>query len=103
LDHPNFYDRDLCRLFSDRPEHADCPSAAAFLRHTRRGLRKAVAHWTGQYQYTIDQVLSEMIDRCQELNLRRDRPEREVERDALILITMQTMNYLHGGHHRVAL
>lgn len=103
LDHPNFYDGDLRRLFSDQPEHSDCPSAAGFLRHIRRELRKAVAHWTGQYQYTIDQVLSEMIERCRELNLRRDRSAKQVERDAMILITMQTMNYLHGGHHRVAL
>ncbi len=46
------------------------PSAAAFLRRNRRELRQVVAEWTGQYQYTIDQVLSEMIERCQELRLR---------------------------------
>lgn len=102
-DYPNFYDRDLCRLFSDSADNSNGSTAASFMRHIRPGLRKAVAHWTGEYQYTIDQVLSEMIDRCRELKLRLDRPEREVERDVLILVTMQTMNYLHGGHHRVAL
>jgi hypothetical protein len=44
-----------------------------------------------------------MIERCEELDLRVDRPLAEVERDTLILLTMQTMNYLHDGHHRVAL
>ena len=44
-----------------------------------------------------------MIDRCRELNLRVVRPESEVERDAMILLTIQTMNYLQNGHHRVAL
>ena len=62
-----------------------------------------MAYWTGEYQYTIDQVLEEMIDRCRELNLRLDRSPAQAKQDALVLVTVQTMNYLHGGHHRVAL
>ncbi|HEX5103514.1 MAG TPA: putative zinc-binding metallopeptidase [Pirellulaceae bacterium] len=101
--HPNFYDQHLLKLFSNGPECARNPSAAAFLGRVRADLRKTVAHWTGEYQYTIDQVIAEMIDRCRELNLRLDRPFRQARRDALVLVTVQTMNYLHGGHHRVAL
>jgi len=103
MDYPGFYDQDLRRLFSEAPEHAGCPSAAQFLRRTRAKLRGAVAFWTGEYQYTIDQVLTQMIQRCRELKLRRHRDPEQTERDLLILLTMQTMNYLHGGHHRVAL
>jgi hypothetical protein len=103
IDYPDFYDRDLRRLFSDPTEHAGGSAAATFLRRIRPELRKSVAHWTGEYQYTIDQVLSEMIDRCRELDLRLERSEKDVERDAIIMLTMQTMNYLHDGHHRVAL
>ncbi len=100
---PNLYDQHLRRLFSDAPEFAEAPSAASFLRRNRTELRKTVAHWTGEYQYIIDQVLEEMIDRCGELNLRLDRPVDQAQRDALVLVTVQTMNYLHGGYHRVAL
>jgi len=103
VDYPEFYDRDLRRLFSAEEEHARCESAAAFLRRHRTELRRSIAYWTGEYQYTIDQVLGEMIQRCRELNLRRDRPESHVRRDAMLMLTVQTMNYLHGGHHRVAL
>jgi hypothetical protein len=103
LDHPDFYERDLRRLFSDSPENGDRPSAASFLRQIRPELRRAVAYWTGEYQYTIDQVLGEMIDRCRALNLRCEHSEAEAKRDALVMLTVQTMNYLHGGHHRVAL
>lgn len=103
LDHPDFYDRDLRRLFSETGDHADASSAAAFLRRFRRELRRVVAQWTGEYQYTIDQVLGEMIQRCAELNLQLDRPEEQAKQDALVMLTTQTMNYLHGGHHRVAL
>lgn len=103
LDYPNFYDRDLKRMFSDAPEHSSKPSATKFLTELRPRLRSAVSYWTGEYQYTIDQVLSEMVQRAKELNLRVLRPAADVERDALVLLTMQTMNYLHGGRHRVAL
>jgi hypothetical protein len=44
-----------------------------------------------------------MIDRCRTLNLRLDRPVEQAQRDALVLVTVQTMNYLQAGYHRVAL
>jgi hypothetical protein len=44
-----------------------------------------------------------MMRRCRDLKLHLDRAPRTAERDLLILVTVQTMNYLHGGHHRVAL
>ena len=100
---PNLYDQHLRKLFSEASENARAPSAAGFLRRNREELRKTVSHWTGEYQYTIDQVLLEMIERCRELNLRLDRPIDQAKHDALVLVTVQTMNYLHGGHHRVAL
>jgi hypothetical protein len=103
LDHPGFHDSDLRRLFTDEPQQNTGRSAAAFLRRMRPELRKSVSQWTGEYQYTIDQVLSEMIERCQQLKLRLDREENQVERDALIMLTVLTMNYLHDGHHRLAL
>jgi len=103
LDYPNVDDRNLRRLFSDAPEHASRPSAAAFLRRVGPELRRAIAHWTGQYQYTINQVLEEMIDRCRELDLHLDRRQDQAKRDTLVMLTVQTMNYLHGGHHRMAL
>ncbi len=103
LDHPNAHDRDLRRIFSDAPEHAHHPSAAALLRTMRPELRRLVAHWTGEYQYTIDQVLVEMIDRCRQLRLRAHRIDDTVRRDMLVMLTVQTMNYLHAGHHRLAL
>lgn len=105
IDYPDFYDRDLRKLFSD-PRHSTgngrC-GAAGFLRRIRPELRRVVSHWTGEYQYTIDQLLGEMIERCGELDLRLDRPVEQAKRDAMVMLTMQTMNYLHSGRHRVAL
>ncbi len=103
IDIPDFYDRDLSRLFSDSPDVAHHPTAAGFLRRHRTALRQTIAHWTGQYQYVIDQIINEMISRCRQLKLRMRHSERQSRRDALVMITVQTMNYLHAGHHRVAL
>jgi hypothetical protein len=102
-EHPDFYDRDLRRLFSDSPEATDGELAARFLRRSRREVRHLVARWTGEYQYRIDQVLKEMIHRCQELKLRVNRPEDQTRVETAILLTVQTMNYLHSGYHQIAL
>ena len=101
--HPDFYDRDLRRLFSDRPEHTANMKAARFIARVRKDVRRMVAGWTGEYQYTIDQVLGSMLKRANELNLRLSVPEEQAKLDFLVLLTVQTMNYLHSGKHRVAL
>ncbi len=101
--HPTFYDRDLSRLFSEAPQHAANKRAATFLKRIRREVRRQVAGWTGAYQYTIDQVLEGMIERCRERNLRLAVSEDQARLDFIILLTVQTMNSMHGRGHRVAL
>ncbi len=102
-DCPNYYDGDLRRLFSDDPKHKNRPTAASFLRRHRAQLRKVVSRGTGEYQYTIDSVLSEMIERCRELKLRMNTNENDTRRDVMVMLTVQTVNYLHAGHHKVAM
>jgi hypothetical protein len=96
------YDPDLKRLFSDAATHAGKMSAAAFLNRFRREVRRKVASWTGEYQYTIDQVLEDMIQRCRELQLRLVIDEAQAKLDFTILLTVHTMNYLRSGRHKVA-
>ncbi|OQW47344.1 MAG: hypothetical protein A4C66_06295 [Nitrospira sp. HN-bin3] len=97
------YDPDLKRLFSTLSNHTNKMSAATFLNRFRREVRKKVASWTGEYQYTIDQVLEDMIQRCRELNLRVPMAEEQAKLDFTILLTVHTMNFLRSGRHRVAL
>jgi hypothetical protein len=101
--HPHFYDRDLRKLFSDAPEHATEMKAARFIGRVRRDVRRRVAEWTGEYQYTIDQVIQDMMARAAELKLHLRGPEDQTKADFIVLLTVQTMNYLHSGRHRVAL
>lgn len=101
IDVPNVYDRDLRRLFSDKPEHAGNMPAARFVQKIRREVRRTVARWTREYQYTINEVLDEVIKRCRELNLRLVSTEEQAKIDFTIFLTVQLMNYLHSGRHRV--
>ena len=103
VDHPNFYDRDLRRLFSESPEFAGNITAAQFIARIRRPTRRLVSDWTGIYQYTIDQVLEEMITRSRELKLRLAVPDDQARQEFAVLLTVQAMNYLQGGGHRVFL
>jgi hypothetical protein len=103
VDEPELYDRDLRRLFSSAPEHARYPSAARFLSRMRKDARRLVRRWSGVYQYTIDQVLREMIGRCRALGLRLAGPEEAVRQEFLVLLTARVVNDLHSGRHRLAL
>jgi hypothetical protein len=103
VDYPNFYDRDLRRLFSGAPEFAGNITAAQFIARIRRPVRRVVSSWTGIYQYTIDQVLEDMMARSRELKLRLAVPEEQARQEFTVLLTVQAMNYLHSGGHRLFL
>jgi hypothetical protein len=102
LDFPSIYDNDLRNLFSSDSTHRRNTTAAAFLNRIRGELRRSVARWTGEYSYTIDQVIQEMIERCRELELRLGPSPEETKRDAMILVAVRTTNFLYEGRHRVA-
>ena len=97
------YDDQLLTLFSDDPRHAHRPTAAAFLRRVRPRIREVVVRWTGEYAYTVDQVLGDMIDRCKELKLRLGAPENRTLNEATVMVAVQTTRFLHRVPHRIVL
>jgi Putative zinc-binding metallo-peptidase len=97
VDKDTVYDRDLRRLFSDAPEHAGALSAAVFLGRIRRDVRGLVRSWTGVYQYRIDQVFGQMLERCRELGLRLAVPEDRARLEFTLLLTVQTLRAFHEG------
>ena len=88
-------------MFSDAPEHQQNLSAARFLTLVGKDVRRTVARWTGEYQYTIKQVMDDIIERCRQLHLRLVVSEEKTKLDFTGLLAVQTMNYLHSGRHRV--
>jgi hypothetical protein len=102
VDMPSVFDDDLKKVFSQTPESRRSKSAAAFLQKNRTELSRIIAQWTGEYRYNINQVLREMIDRCRIMKLCVSGNETELRQNLLLMLTVHTMNYLHGAR-RVAL
>jgi hypothetical protein len=103
VEHPDIFDRDLLRLFSDDARHRRSERASVFLRRNRADIRRLVSRWTGEYQFTVDQVLADMIGRCRELKLRAVGSERRLRMDAALMLTVNTMHFLHSRRRWVAL
>ncbi len=97
---PDVYDADLRRIFSDSPSHRNQPLASAFLRRHRREIRRMVAKWTGEYEFTLDVVLAQMIRRSRELRLRAVGGDRQLRMDFAVLLTVKTMHFLYTEGHR---
>jgi hypothetical protein len=100
---PASYERNLYRIFSgDRPRRSKL-SAAQFLRQYRGEISDIVARGTGVHHYTVNHVVKHMIVRCRELNLRVSVPEKEARRLIVVILTMQVMQVLRTGYHRIPL
>ncbi|PYS02006.1 MAG: hypothetical protein DMG16_10745 [Acidobacteria bacterium] len=100
---PASYERNLYRVFSAEPRHRLYPSAAQFLRHVRREICEIVARGTGVHHYTINHIVKHMIVRSRVLNLRLTIPEKEARELTVVALTMQLMQILRTGYHRIPL
>ena len=78
-------------------------SAAAFLRRNRSDIRKLVSRWTGEYEYTLEQVLQDMIGRAGELKLRAVGPETRLRIEFAILLTANTLHFHYSRRNWFAL
>lgn len=91
---PNTWDADLRQLFSSDKRLRSREPASVFLRRHRTSIRRVVSRWTGEYQFTLDTVLGDMIGRCSELKLRVVGRERQTLTDFMVLLTARTMEVL---------
>jgi hypothetical protein len=98
-EYPDFYDRDLRRLFSD----AEPPSrekASAFLRRRRRELVENISRWSREKKFAINWLLSDLVDRCNELDLRVVRPEADTVLEVTAYLTALVVNYRYTGEFK---
>ena len=100
---PASYERNLYRVFSSESRHRDELRAAQFLRHIRRDICEIVARGTGIHNYTINHIVKHMIVRSRALDLRLTIPEEEARQLCIIALTMQVMQVLRTGYHRIPL
>jgi hypothetical protein len=99
---PASHERNLYRIFSNDSRHRQ-GNAAQFLRHIRNDVATVVARGTGVHPYTINHIVRHMIVRCRELNLHLTMAEDEARELTIVTLTMQVMQVLRSGYHRIPL
>ncbi len=100
---PDIYDRDLLKVF-DGTRHPDGGArAAVFLRRNRRRIRQVVRRWTGEYEFTLDQVLDDMVLRTRELGLWANGETDRLVADFAMMLAVNTVHFLYSKRNRIPL
>ncbi len=89
--YPGFYDVDLRQLFS-------APTgikASSYLRQRRRRLMNSVCQWTNEKKFRVNELLTRLIDRSDELGLRVQNDDPQQDFRVASYITTLVMNYLY--------
>jgi hypothetical protein len=103
VDLPNTYDSELCRVFSDAPRHAGRELAARFITRHAKEIRALVSRWTGESEFTVDQVLRDMIGRSRTLKLRVPGPDRKVLLDLAGMLAVRSVHFLYRRRESIPL
>ncbi|PYP81173.1 MAG: hypothetical protein DMD35_02640 [Gemmatimonadetes bacterium] len=85
VDFPSTYDRELCRVFSTSAHRA------------------LVARWTGESEFTIDQLLHDMIGRSRLLKLRVPGPDERVLLDFAGMLAVRSVHFLYRRRESIPL
>jgi hypothetical protein len=94
-----YYDPDLLRMFSASAPSSR-PTAVRFLRRHRAELRSNVSAATGVHAYTVDHILQNMQERAKQLRLRMSLSRQDTRLQAMIAVTLHTMNLVYSGKYR---
>ncbi len=95
VDYPSTYDTELRRVFSDARKHANRELAARFIKRHRAEIRTLVSRWTNESDFTVDQLLHDMIGRSRELKLRVGGTERKVLMDFAGTLAVRSVHFLY--------
>lgn len=103
LDRPFTMGPLIRKLFSDDKKYKKRKMAFKFILEEKKLISKKVAKWTGQYQYTVDLMLLDLIRFSKEKKLRLMYSEKETRMDLVGMLTAQTANYISSGNHKIPL
>lgn len=67
--YPDFYDKDLRKLFDAPEESQGTDKASRYLRSHSRQIMNAVSEWTRERKYRINKLLEDLTRRSDQLNL----------------------------------
>jgi len=93
----------LCRVFSNAPRHANRELASRFITRNAKEIRALVARWTGESEFTIDQLLQDMIARSRRLKLRVPGGEGQVLLDFAGMLAVRSVHFLYRRRESIPL
>lgn len=96
------FDNELKKIFTEEKKLKSI-SAEKFLKTVRRSIRKNISDVLDVPQYTIDQLIRELIIRSIKLNLQLKLKKEEATEKLIIIITAQIINLIHTGYYRIPL
>ena len=97
---PDFFDRDLRKLFIENEIAPGSEKASHYIRRMRNEIITVVERWTSEYKYRINEVLNDMAKRSDELRLRVVQDDDTLKTEMVACLTMLVMNKLHSeGFH----
>ena len=99
-DYPWFYDTDLRRLFSDDPAFSAREKASRFMKRSHRVLLETVSQWTGEKKITVNRLLKNLSQRCDELALRLHQEEQITCLQLLAYLTTLVTHYRFTGQFK---
>ncbi len=94
---PGFFDADLQRIFDHKPTAAKGVPASRFLRGQRRQILNAVSFWTRERKFTIDRLLRQLANRCDELALFLPPDESRAKIETAAYLSALVSNYVFTG------
>lgn len=103
-DLPDFWDRDLQRLFVSKPDGPVGTRAYQFLQQHQKSIVQSVCAWSPMPKYTAEKLLRDLLQRARALNLYLRRPETETQLEIVaylsVLISNMALTGRYKGHSR---
>lgn len=103
MDSPEFFDFDLHKLFASKEDHPRAEKASRFIRTNKSYIIEIVRRWTGEYKYRINEVIKDMIVRCDELELRLPDDQENPLSEMSVCVAVSVMNKLHSEGFHISL
>ena len=103
VDFPSTYDHELCRVFSTSDQYAHRELASRFIRRHAKMIRALVARWTGESEFTVDQLLHDMIGRSRLLKLRVAGPDERALLDFAGMLAARSVHFLYRRRESIPL
>jgi hypothetical protein len=98
---PDVYDDELRKLFSDKYADRKNERGADYIQRVKPEVVEIVSRWTSIYRYRVNQVIQDMISRCDTLNLHVPADTRRMKLETVACLTMLVMSFLYNKRFHI--